>query len=80
MEKIGGENMRAMDHVKQIKEQGFTKLDGAYDIDKVEGFKNCIAEYSTNHSEVSDFIYNLQNKNLDIYLSIVRNNQIKIRV
>jgi hypothetical protein len=77
MEKIDGKNMRAMEHVEQIKEQGFTKLNEAYDSDTVGRFKNCIAEYSTNHSEVSDFIYNLQNKNLDIYLSIVRNSQIK---
>ena len=68
--------MKTADYVNEIEEQGFTKLTGVFDSATVARLKSGILGLSTNHSEASDFIYNLQNKDLDFYVTLVRNNQI----
>lgn len=74
MEKIA---VNTVDHVKEIEEQGFTKLNGVFDSATVSRLKSGILGLTAKHSEANDFVYNLQNKNLDFYLTLVRNNQIK---
>lgn len=64
-------------YVKEIQDKGFVRLDGLFDVDTVQELKSKMLQYDIVRSEINNFIYNLQNKDINFYTLIMRHPLLK---
>lgn len=59
-------------YVREIQDKGFVRIDGLFDAATAQELKSKLVQYDVVRSEINNFIYNLQNKDISFYTLIMR--------